>query len=257
MALREYLNLLERSGELHHTDAEIDPVLELTYVAIRALKEGRPALVVNKPRGSAYPLVVNHFANEKRIELALGRHPSKIGDELIGFLEGAMPPTFQTLFDSKPILKRFWNSRPKNISTAISQEISEVPNLDSLPIQKCWEKDGGKFITYGQIFTGDPLNGKRNIGIYRMHVFDTATTGMHWQIQKGGGFHYFRAEQMGKDLELAVALGTDPALLIATVAPLPEGIDEAMFAGFLQNKRVEFAKAKSISLNVPASAEFI
>ena len=156
------------------------------------------------------------------------------------------------------MLRRALTARPKNSAGhAISQQQVVSPDLGKLPIQKCWPDDGGKFITYGQVHTADPENGKRNIGIYRMHVVDGSTTGMHWQIQKGGGFHYYKSEKAGHDLEVAVALGTDPALLFATIAALPEGIDEAMFAGFLMNRRVEFARGKTIGIPVPASAEFI
>jgi len=257
VALREYLQVLERNGELHRTRVEIDPALELTEVSTRALREGKPALLVEQPKGSTIPLAMNHFASPRRIELALSRHPDQIGEELIQFLERAFPPTLRALLDNKPIVKRFFNARPRMVSSGISQEVVDHPDLDALPVQVCWPMDGGRFITYGQTITQDPRNGKRNIGIYRMHVFDRSTTGMHWQIQKGGGFHFYQAEKLGKEFELAVALGTDPALLLATVAPLPEGIDEAMFAGYLQNKRVEFVKGKTISLGVPASAEFI
>ncbi len=257
MALREFLNLLEQQGELHRTETEIDPYLEVTAVATRALREGKPALLVEHPKNSAYPLVLNHFASEHRIELALGRHPDQIGEELIHFLERAFPPTFRLLLDHKPVFRRFLNSRTKHVSSTQSQKIVESPDLDTLPIQTCWPEDGGRFITYGQVITYDPSNGRRNIGIYRMHVFDRNTTGMHWQIQKGGGFHYYQSEKLSKDLEVAVALGTDPALLLATVAALPEGLDEATFAGFLRNKRTAFTTGKTISVPVPASAEFI
>lgn len=257
MALREFLNLLEQQGELHRTEVEIDPYLEITAIASRALHEGKPALLVEHPKNSSYPLVINHFASARRIELALGRHPDQIGEELIHFLEQAFPPTFRSLLDHKPILKRFLHSRPKQITSALSQKIVESPDLDALPIQTCWPEDGGRFITYGQVFTHDPRDGRRNIGIYRMHVFDRNTTGMHWQIQKGGGFHYYQAEKLSKDLEVAVALGTDPELLLATVAALPEGLDEAIFAGFLRNKRIAFTTGKTISIPIPASAEFV
>lgn len=257
MALGEYLRLLERSGELHRTSVEIDPALELTEVSVRALREGKPALLVENPAGSRFPLVVNHYASAKRIELALGRHPDEIGEELISFLEQAFPPTFKRLVDQKPTVMRMLRGRPRSVPSGFSQDVVERPNLDLLPVQVCWPGDGGRFITYGQVITYGPGDGKRNIGIYRMQVFDRETTGMHWQIQKGGGFHYFQAEQAGKDVELAVALGTDPALLLATVAALPEGIDEAMFAGYLANKRVEFVRGKTVSVQVPASAEFI
>ncbi len=257
VALREFAHLLEQNGELHRTSVEIDPALELTAVAQRALREGKPALLVERPKNSTFPLLTNHFSSARRIELALGRSPEQIGEELIGFLERAFPPTLRSLLDHTPLLKRFYHARPARRSSGLSQEVIDAPDLDALPIQVCWPKDGGRFITYGQVFTYDPRDGRRNIGIYRMHVFDKRTTGMHWQIQKGGGFHYFQSEKLGRDFEVAVALGTDPALLLATVAALPEGLDEAMFAGFLQNKRVEFLTGKTVSIAVPASAEFV
>jgi 4-hydroxy-3-polyprenylbenzoate decarboxylase len=258
MALREYLELLERHGELHRTRVPIDPALELTAVSVRALREGKPALLIERPANAHFPVVVNHFAAARRIELALGRHPDEIGGELIGFLEQAIPPTFRTLLDHKPVLRRIFHARPARTASALSQQITTFPDLDGLPVQVCWPGDGGRFITYGQVVTYDPRPpGRRNIGIYRMHVFDRNTTGMHWQIQKGGGFHYYQAEKLGRPFELAVALGTSPAMLLATVAALPEGIDEALFAGFLQNRRVEFSRGASVAIDVPADAEFI
>jgi len=254
---RGHLAALQANGELHRTNVEIDPALELTEVSTRALKEGKPALLVERPKGSEIPLVVNHFASSRRIELALGRHPDQIGEELIGFLDRAFPPTLKSLLEGRRTLKKLFNSRPKNVHSGDSQQVRMPPDLDRLPIQICWPKDGGRFITYGQVVTYDPGDGKRNIGIYRLHVYDKSTTGMHWQIQKGGGFHYFQSEKKGKDLELAVALGTDPALTLATVAALPEGFDEAMFAGFLQGRRVEFTQGRTVSIFVPASAEFV
>ncbi len=258
MALREFLRLLESKGQLHRTSVDIDPVLELTEISTRALKEGKPALLVERPRGAAFPLVVNHFSNEERIRLALGEDPDLLGEALIGFAERIFPPSLKSVRGEWPMVRRALNARPKETSVpALSQQNVVSPDLGLLPVQKCWPGDGGKFITYGQVHTADPENGKRNIGIYRMHVFDERTTGMHWQIQKGGGFHYYKAEKAGRDLEVAVALGTDPALLFATIAALPEKIDEAMFAGFLMNRRIEFARGKTIGLPVPASAEFI
>jgi 4-hydroxybenzoate decarboxylase subunit C len=155
------------------------------------------------------------------------------------------------------MLRRFLSSRPRRVTRALSQEVVDRPDLETLPNIKCWPKDGGKFITLPQVFTYDPRDGKRNVGMYRMHVFDKTTTGMHWQIQKGGGFHYFQADKLNKPFELAVALGTDPAMLLATIAALPEGIDEVMFAGFLRNKRMDIVRGRTISIGVPANAEFV
>ncbi len=129
--------------------------------------------------------------------------------------------------------------------------------LDLLPILQTWPEDAGKFITLPQVFTYDPETKKRNLGMYRMQVFGPAETGMHWQIQKGGGFHYHKADAMGKPLEVAVAVGTDPALLLATIAPLPEGLDEVLFAGFLRGRATPMRRGLSISIDVPTNAEFL
>ena len=256
-ALREFVEYLEKYGELHRVKVEVDPVLEISEIATRSLKEGKPALLFENVKGSKYPLVINTLASEHRIELALGTHPESLGEELISFFEQAIPPSSKALFKHPKVLRRFLSSRTSDITIAISQEIVEKPDLDSLPIIKCWPHDGGKFITLPQVFTYDPRTGKRNVGMYRMHVFDAETTGMHWQIQKGGGFHYYQADKMNRPFELAVALGTDPAMLLATIAALPEGIDEAMFAGFLRKKGTQLVGGRSISISVPANAEFI
>jgi 4-hydroxy-3-polyprenylbenzoate decarboxylase len=256
-ALREFVNHLEKNGELHRVSVEVDPVLEITEIATRALKEKKPAVLFEKVKGAKYPLVINTLASERRIELALDEQPDALGEQLISFFEQAVPPSARTLVKHPAMVRRFLSSRTSDIMIAPSQEVVENPDLNDLPIIQCWPQDGGRFITLPQVFTHDPRNGKRNVGMYRMQVFDARTTGMHWQIQKGGGFHYFQADKLNKPLELAVALGTDPALLLATIAPLPEGIDEALFAGFLRKKSTQLVGGRSISITVPANAEFI
>ncbi|HTR80907.1 MAG TPA: UbiD family decarboxylase [Bacteroidota bacterium] len=256
-ALREFANYLEKNGELHRVKVEVDPILEVSEIAKRALKEGRPAIYFEKVKGAKYPLVINTLASERRIELALGEHPDSLGEKLIRFFEQAVPPSVKSFTKHRSVVRRLLSSGTTDITIALSQEVVEQPNLHDLPIIQCWPDDGGRFITLPQVFTHDPLTGKRNVGMYRMHIFDGKTTGMHWQIQKGGGFHYFNADKMKKPLELAVALGTDPAMLLATVAPLPEGIDEAMFAGFLRKKKTQLVGGRSVSISVPANAEFI
>jgi 4-hydroxy-3-polyprenylbenzoate decarboxylase len=271
--LGDFARYLESNGELHRVKVEVDPELEITEIAVCALSEKRPALLFENVKGARFPLAINLFASERRLELALGKHPDQLGEELIRFVEAAMPPRPKVIFDHWPMVKRFLTARPTRRSRARSQEIVEEPNLSLLPIQKCWPEDGGRFITLGQVFTYDPRDGsvplpsnlaeaerergKRNVGIYRMQVYDERTTGMHWQIQKGGGFHFYQAQKLNKELELAVALGTDPAMLLAAIAALPEGIDEVMFAGFLRAAPTPMARGKSISIQVPANADFI
>ena len=256
-SLSEFVWFLESIGELKRVRVEVDPVLEITEISSRALKQGMPALFFEKVKGSKYPLVINTLASERRIELALGKHPDQLGEELLDFVERLIPPKPKAILSHRSMLRRILSSRARRVTKALSQEVLDRPELDTLPHIKCWPKDGGKFITLPQVFTYDPRNGKRNVGMYRMHVFDKVTTGMHWQIQKGGGFHYYQADKENRPFELAVALGTDPAMLLATVAALPEGIDEAMFAGFLRNERTKMVRGKTISIDVPANAEFI
>ena len=254
--LQDFIKHLEKNGELYRIKVQVDPDLEITEIATRALHQDKPALLFENVKGAAFPLVINVLASERRIELALGKHPDELGEELIGFVEKLMPPSPKLLYQESAMVKRFIAARPKNVTVARSQSVIEKPNLSSLPILKTWPEDGGRFITLPQVVTYDPKTGKRNIGMYRIQVFDHQTTGMHWQIQKGGGFHYHTAEKMNQPLEVALAVGTDPALLLATVAALPEGIDEALFAGFLRGKPTEFASARSLNISVPANAEF-
>ena len=256
-SLSDFLRYLESIGELRRISVEVDPYLEVTEIAVRALREKKPAILFENVRGSKFPLAINVYASEKRIEHALGRHPGEIGNGLINFVESFMPPRAGSFWQQRKMVLRSLASRGKRVAFADSQRIVREPDLDALPIQTCWPGDGGRFLTLGQVITYDPVDAKRNVGIYRLHVYDAKTTGMHWQIQKGGGFHFHRAEQLGKDLPLAVALGTDPALLLASVAALPEGMDEVAFAAFLRGGSIGMTRGKSIPIQVPANAEFI
>jgi 4-hydroxybenzoate decarboxylase subunit C len=256
-SLSDFLRYLESIGELRRISVEVDPYLEVTEIAVRALREKKPAILFENVRGSKFPMAINVYASEKRIEHALGRHPGEIGNGLINFAESMMPPRAGSFWQQRKTLLRALASRGRTVAFADSQRVVREPDLDALPIQTCWPGDGGRFLTLGQVITYDPVDAKRNVGIYRLHVYDATTTGMHWQIQKGGGFHYHRAEQLGKDLPLAVALGTDPALLLASVAALPEGMDEVAFAAFLRGASIGMIRGKSIPIQVPANAEFI
>jgi UbiD family decarboxylase len=256
-SLGDFVRYLESIGELRRIRAEVDPYLEVTEIATRALREKKPAILFENLKGSRFPMAINVYASEKRIEHALRKHPAEIGRGLIHFAEGMMPPTLGSLWHRRGMIGRIAIARGRSVAVAESQRVVVQPNLDLLPVQTCWPDDGGRFLTLGQVFTHDPVNGRRNVGIYRMQVYDAATTGMHWQIQKGGGFHYHRAERLGKSLEVAVALGTDPALLLASVAALPEGVDEVAFASFLRGVPVALTRGKTISIQVPASAEFV
>lgn len=255
-SLKEFLVALEKAGELKRITQEVDPHLEASRIAVESMRDGGPALLFENIRGSRYPLAMNVLASDRRVELGIGENPDELGAKLIHTVEQLMPPKPSTIWSAiRPIGRRLLSARPKRSGTEFSQE--DAPKLSEFPILQTWPDDGGKFITLPQVFTYDPTTGKRNVGMYRMQVFSDSETGMHWQIQKGGGFHYVRAEQMNRALEVAVAVGSDPALLLATIAPLPEGIDEVMFAGFLRGSPTRMTRGKSIGIDVPANAEFV
>ena len=256
-SLQDFIRYLDLNGELIRIKAEVDARLEVTEISIRALQEGMPALLFENVRGAKFPLAMNVLASDKRIEMALGKHPDQLGEELITFMEEAMPPNPKVFFKHAGMTKRIFSALPRKTRRPTSQDVVINPDLNDIPVITSWPEDGGPFITLPQVFTYDPHDGKRNVGMYRMQVFDGQTTGMHWQIQKGGGFHFYQAKKLGREFEIAVALGTDPALLLATVAALPEGIDEVMFSGFLRSRRTRMVKGKSVGIKVPADAEFI
>jgi UbiD family decarboxylase len=253
--LSSFLSALESAGELHRVKAEVDPELEITEIAVRAVKENLPALLFENVRGSAYPLTIGVLASEKRIELALGRHPQQIGEELLQLLERLNPPSPKAILQSLPGILRFTKMRQSKSLLAPSQEVAEEPELTTMPIIKCWPKDGGRFITFGLVITHDPRKGRRNAGVYRMQLLDQRSTGMHWHIAHGGSAH--AADAGGQTLDVAVVIGCDPAMLLASVAPLPEGMDEIAFAGYLRGKPTPMTHAKTIGIDIPANAEIV
>ncbi|GAX61036.1 3-polyprenyl-4-hydroxybenzoate decarboxylase and related decarboxylases [Candidatus Scalindua japonica] len=256
-SLQDFIKYLDANGELVRIKTEVDARLEVTEISVRALQQGMPALLFENVKGARFPLAMNVLASDKRIELALGKHPDRLGEELIAFMEDALPPNPKVFFKHPGTTRRIISAIPRMTFRPTSQEVVCQANLDELPVITSWPDDGGPFITLPQVFTYDPHDGKRNLGMYRMQVFDGQTTGMHWQIQKGGGFHFYQSKKMGREFKIAVALGTDPALLLATVAALPEGIDEVMFSGFLRGRRTRMVKGRSVPIKVPADAEFI
>lgn len=256
--LHGFIAYLEMQGELKRIRAEVDPNLEITEIATRVVKEKGPALLFERVKGSQFPLAINLFGSDRRIEMALGRHPAEIGEMLAVLGESLNPPTPGGVWSQRAALRELLNVRTtRYLGTAPSQQLSEEPDLDRLPILKCWPDDGGRFFTYPMVITEDPTTGRRNMGIYRMHVYDRRTTGMHWQIQKGGRFHHWRAEGAGHPIPVAVALGGDPALMIAAALPMPENFDEIAFSGLLRRGPCSLTRAKTMDMDVPANAEFV
>jgi 4-hydroxy-3-polyprenylbenzoate decarboxylase len=255
--LQDFLQRLESAGELRRVPVEVDPELEITEIAARAVREAGPALLFERVKGSPYPVAINVFAGARRLEIALGRSPAEIGAEIAAAAERLNPPSLRGLWECRRTLWRATNMRVKRVRSAPAQEVIEEPDLDRLPILKCWPGDGGRFITYPLVITTARGGRERNVGLYRMHVYSKTETGMHWQIQKGGGFHHHEAEKRGQPLEVAVAIGADPVLLMAAMWPLPEGVDEAAFSGFVRGRPARMVRAASLSIEVPADADFV
>ena len=263
--LSDFLAELSRRHDLKRVTREVDWNGEVTEIAAREARAEGPALLFEKVRGSKLPLAVNVLAASRRIEWALGRSPRSIGAELEALLHALPPREMGDLWKLRGSAARILAARPERLDgwrawvsePPPSQVRSLGPDLDALPVLQLWPRDGGRFVTFPLVFTRHPESDARNLGIYRMQVFDHKTTGMHWQIGKGGGLHYAAAERLGRGLDVAVAVGADPATLLAAVAPLPEGIDELAFAGFLRGRPTRLARAITVDAWVPADAEFV
>lgn len=258
-----FLRDLEAHGELVRISAPVSPYLEIAEVADRVMKSpgGGKALLFEQPAGYGMPVAINTMGSRKRISMALG-----VGDiedlaaEIADLAKPEIPTGWRERLRLLPKLQRLAAVPPRTVSSAPCQEVVlQGPDVDltRLPILTCWPQDGGPFVTLPLVFTHDPATGKRNVGMYRMQVYDRNTTGMHWQLHKSGAEHHRQSRQAGRRIEIAVALGGDPACTFAAIAPLPPGIDEMLFAGFVRRKPVEMVRCKSVDLPVPAEAELV
>lgn len=258
--LRNFIEILKKKGLLKRITAEVDPVLEIAEINDRVVKTGGSALFFEKPKNSKFPCVVNLFGSYERMKLALEVDSlDEIGLRMLEFLEPDIPTNLIEKLKTLPKLKRLADFLPKYVNSGPCKEVifRENLSLNVFPILKTWPDDGGRFITLPMVFTKDPETGSRNCGMYRMHVYDERTTGMHWHMHKDGAKHYRNAEKLGKRLEVAVAIGSDPAVMYSATAPLPEGVDEMLFAGFLRKSSVELVKCETIDLEVPANSEIV
>ncbi|HEY7471974.1 MAG TPA: UbiD family decarboxylase [Gemmatimonadota bacterium] len=254
--LQSFLTHCERQGDLVRVVPEVDPRFEIAEIVTRVVRADGPAILFEHVRGSRFPVAANVLGSMRRCRWALGDDPDAIGQRLLTTAERLLPPRPRALWEARRTLLGGRNFRTVRVRRPAWRRAPEL-TLDDLPILTCWPGDGGRFITFPLVVTSHPESGQRNLGIYRMHVYDGRTTGMHWQIMKGGGYHYAAAETLGRELPLAVALGADPMTLLASVAPLPEGVDELAFAGFLRGAPSELGRCGSIQATAPASAEFV
>ncbi len=262
--LQDFIAAIERRGELRRIKVEVDPELEITEIADRVMAAGGPALLFEKVKGSKWPLLINAMGTEGRMALALGAESldAKAAeiDELIGWawkqvrdfsIIGAIPGAVAKL----PVLRSLM---PRRVARPLCRQvIDDVSGFDSLPILKCWPADGGRFLTLPLVCTRDPETRAQNMGMYRMQVYDDRTAGMHWHLHKDGAHFFEKYRARGERMRVAVALGCDPAVTYASTAPLPEGVWEMIFAGFLRGAPATIAKATLSDIDVPADAEFV
>jgi 4-hydroxy-3-polyprenylbenzoate decarboxylase len=303
--LREWIAALERAGELRRIRIEADPILEITEIADRVSKskDGGPALLFENVKG--YPgqkVLINQFGSARRMNMALEVNAlDEVSDRLRMFMDVKSPQGILDKIKMLPMLADLGKFFPKVVEKAPCKEVIQRGDfsLHDFPVLKCWPQDGGRFITLPCVITRDPRTGKRNVGMYRMQVYDGQTTGMHWQRQKVAAEHYrerMRAAATGEDphlpkegrngapsraaavdimarsgggsrevegekptgrMEVAVAIGTDPALTFSAIVPAPPEVEEFMIAGFLREKPVELIKAETVDLEVPANAEIV
>jgi len=257
--IQEFAVLLEKKGLLKRIKVQVDAELEITEITDRVCKKNGPALLFENVKGYDYPVLMNSFGTYERLCLAL--EVEKI-DQIAHGISDLMKPSnyFGVVNKVKavPKLLQIANIFPRKISNAPCQQVVEYnPDLDSIPILKCWPKDGGRFITLPLVITRDPVTGTMNMGMYRMQVYDKQTTGMHWHLHKDGRENYVRYKELGGRMPVSVAIGADPATIYAATAPLPKEISEYLFAGYLRKKPVEVVKCITNDLEVPAHAEFI
>ncbi len=250
-SLREFVEKLDAAGELKRISTETDPVLEITRIADAEMKSpgGGKALLFEKCKGAKFPLLINAYGSKKRMAMALGVNDVEdVARELETILRAKPPTSFKEAIALLGTAMELRHAKPKQVE---SREARVECRLGDLPIQKCWPKDAGRFICLPLVITRDPDTGTRNVGCYRMQVIDERTTFMHWQLHKTGARHWRRYVELKKRMPVTVALGGDPVYAFAATAPLPDGVDEFMFAGFLRKKSVELCG------EAPADCDFV
>lgn len=241
--LRDLLGLLRARGALVEVAAEVDPHLEVAEIHRRVIAAGGPALLFRQVKGSAFPLVTNLFGTAERVAWAFGERPKRLLERLVEAAETLLPPSLSKLWSFRDLAWQGLKVGMKGVKRGPVLEVEEAPDLTRLPLTTSWHGDGGAFFTLPQVLTQHPTSGKPNLGIYRMQRHSPTTTGMHFQIGKGGGFHLHEAERLGRDLPTTVLLGGPPALLLGALAPLPEDVPELLLASLVLGSRLPVSRA--------------
>jgi menaquinone biosynthesis decarboxylase len=256
--LRQFLHLLRQQQLLRTIDVEVDPFLEAAEIHRRVIDRCGPALLFTRIKGSEFPVVTNLFGTIRRIEMAFGSKPLQLVKQVVHLAETILPPRLSKIWQSRNLAIEAVRLGTRTVRQGPVLEIIEhPPDLNRLPVLTTWQSDGGPFITLPLVYTENPKDRRHNLGIYRMQRYDAGTTGMHWQIAKGGGFHYHVAEQLTEALNVSVFLGGPPALILAAIAPLPENIGELMVASLLCGDRIPMIREPHNPHPMPAQAEFV
>jgi 4-hydroxy-3-polyprenylbenzoate decarboxylase len=272
----QFVQALDKAGELKRVSQPVATELEITELADREMKSpgGGKALLIEKPtvngKTSPFPVAINTLGSEKRMAMSMGAGSvDEAARELEGLIKAKPPASFGDAIKLLGMALDLRHAKPKLVNGGPCQEVvlrsadlaagakEDCPTLANLPILKCWPLDAGRFITLPGVVTRDPDTGERNVGMYRMQVFDGQTTGMHWQLQKVAARHGKRYYESGERMPVSVFLGGDPVLPFCASAPLPDGVDEFLLAGYLRKKSVELVKCLTNDLQVPAEADFV
>ncbi len=254
--LRAFLDLLRRERQVVDIEAECDPVLEIPEIHRRVIAAGGPALFFKHPRGADFPAVTNLFGTKRRVDLAFGPRANAFIKRAAGLPHELVPPSLGKLWGLRDFAWEAMSVGMKTVGSGPVTEVSTAPNLTRLPMLHCWQKDGGAFVTLPLVYTEHPDTGVHNLGMYRVQRFADDATGIHWQIGKGGGFHYSVAESRGQALPLNLFIGGPPALIAGAIAPLPENVPELLLTSLLLGEPVRRVQNPSGPLPIVADAEF-
>ena len=255
--LRQFLDLLRREKEIVDVEAPVSADLEIAEIHRRVIGAGGPALMFRNVEGADFPCVTNLFGTPRRVELAFGPRPGRFLRELVSLAQDLPDLSPGKLWSRRGLAREALRVGMKSVRSApVTEYRQPEPDLTRLPLLKTWPEDGGHFVTLPLVYTEHPGTGHHNLGMYRMQRYDERTLGVHWQIQKGGGFHYHAAEREGRALPLTLLVGGPPALILAAIGPLPENVPELVLASLLQGGKVRRARVDGHPHPLLAEAEF-
>lgn len=257
--LGEFVERLEKAGELKRVKAQVDPNLEISEILSRVMYSNGPAVLFENVKGYDIPVLGNAFGSTKRLEIGLESSDfTEIGQRIADMTRMEVPSGILDKLRKLPELSKITDIAPKlQKGGPVTEVFEDSPSLDSIPILKTWPKDAGRFITFGLVATRHPETGVRNLGVYRMQVIDGKHALMHWQKHKRGAHHYDIKKEAGGRIEVAVVIGADPATVFSAVAPVPEGLDKYVFAGITRKTGIKTVKCRTVDLEVPANAEIV